>query len=91
MALPCKILAGPSGGDHSWILYNFGNKKVVNFRGFGVPTARPEGAKGRTGLGWVWNGHFRPPWGWLLGDLLYHRGPGAVCSELGIGEGITPE
>ena len=49
---------------------NFGNKKVVNFRGFGVPTARPEGAKGRTGLGWVWNGHFRPPWGWLLGDFF---------------------
>ena len=49
---------------------NFGNKKVVNFRGFGVPTARPEGGKGRTGLGWVWNGHFRPPWGWLLGDFF---------------------
>ena len=45
-------------------------KKVVNFRGFGVPTARPEGGKGRTGLGWVWNGHFRPPWGWLLGDFF---------------------
>ena len=59
--------------------------------GFGVPTARPEGGKGRTGLGWVWDGYFRPPWGWLLGDFFYHRGPGAVSSELGIGEGITPE
>ena len=57
--------AGPERGQS-----NFGNKKVVNFRGFGVPTARPEGAKGRTGLGWVWNGHFRPPWGWLLGDFF---------------------
>mgnify|MGYP006058542449 CR=1 FL=1 len=63
--------AGPCPGQPPRrVISGIKNKKVVDFRGFGVPTARPEGGKGRTGLGWVWNGHFRPPWGWLLGDFF---------------------
>ena len=70
---------------------NFGNKKVVNFRvlGFQPPVQRAQ--KGEPALGGSGMAIFDLLGAGFLVIFLYHRGPGAVCSELGIGEGITPE
>ena len=70
---------------------NFWNKKVVNFRGFGVPTARLEGGKGEPALGGSGMAIFDLLGAGFLVIFFYHRGPGAVSSEPGIGEGITPK
>ena len=62
---------------------------VSGFLGFQPPVQRAE--KGEPALGGSGMAIFDLLGAGFLVIFLYHRGPGAVCSELGIGEGIIPE
>ena len=65
------------------------NLLISGVLGFQPPVQR--GEKGEPALGGSGMAIFDLLGAGFLVIFLYHRGPGAVCSELGIGEGITPE
>ena len=69
----------------------WGIKKLLIFGvlGFQPPVQRAQ--KGEPALGGSGMAIFDLLGAGFLVIFLYHRGPGAVCSELGIGEGIIPE
>ena len=84
------MLSLPRGRDRARRVIS-GIKKLLIFGvlGFQPPVQRAQ--KGEPALGGSGMAIFDLLGAGFLVIFLYHRGPGAVCSELGIGEGITPE